>query len=107
MELSKKNVKIILGIITFAIALLVASQNISVVITIWNSILKIFSPVIVAFAIAFMLNIPMMIIETKIFGFMKKSNKKVVYCHAQPREYHPHPRCLRGEQHGLLRYGLY
>lgn len=78
MELSKKNVKIILGIITFAIALLVASQNISVVITIWNSILKIFSPVIVAFAIAFMLNIPMMIIETKIFGFMKKSNKKVV-----------------------------
>ncbi len=78
MELSKKNVKIILGIITFGIFLLVASQNISIVISAWNTVLKILAPVIVAFAIAFILNIPMSIIENRFLGFMKKSNKKVV-----------------------------
>lgn len=78
MELSKKNVKIILGIITFGIFLLVASQNLSVVLSAWNTVLKILAPVIVAFAIAFILNIPMSIIENRFLGFMKKSNKKVV-----------------------------
>ena len=78
MEFTKKNIKIILGIITFSIALLVASQNFHVVMSIWKSILEIMAPVIVAFAIAFILNIPMMTIENKILGFMKKSEKKLV-----------------------------
>ena len=78
MEFSKKNVKIILGIVTFGIILLTASQHLSIVISAWNTVLKIFAPLIVAFAIAFILNIPMTIIETKLLRFMTKSNKKIV-----------------------------
>ena len=78
MEFTKRNIKIILGIITFSIALLVASQNFGVVLSIWKSFLEIMAPIIVAFAIAFILNIPMMTIENKILGFMKKSDKKFV-----------------------------
>lgn len=78
MEFTKKNIKTILGIITFAIVIFTVSQNLSVVTLVWSKLLKILAPVIVGFCLAFILNIPMTIIETKILGPMKKSNKKIV-----------------------------
>ena len=78
MEFTKKNIKTILGIITFAIVIFTISQNLSVVTLVWTKLLKILAPVIVGFCLAFILNIPMTIIETKILAPMKKSNKNIV-----------------------------
>lgn len=78
MEFTKKNIKTILGIITFAVVIFTVSQNLSVVTLVWSKLLKILAPVIVGFCLAFILNIPMTIIETKILAPMKKSKKKIV-----------------------------
>ena len=78
MELSKKNIKKILGIITFAIILLAVSQNLTTVFNFLSGVLKILAPVIVGLSLAFMLNILMSVLERRVFAFMKKSKKKVV-----------------------------
>lgn len=78
MELSKKNVKIILGIITFGILLFSATQHLSAVGAFLGGILKIVAPLIVGFCLAFILNIIMTVLEDKIFGFMSKSKKAFV-----------------------------
>ena len=49
MEFTKKNIKTILGIITFAIVIFTVSQNLSVVTLVWSKLLKILAPVIVGF----------------------------------------------------------
>ena len=59
MEFSKKNIKIILGIITFGIVLFTVSQNLSAVAGFLSGVLKILAPVIVGFCLAFILNILM------------------------------------------------
>ena len=76
MELSKKNTFRILGIITFSIALLAISQRLELVGTVISKTLEIFAPVIVGVSLAFILNIPMRILETKVFVFLKKSKFK-------------------------------
>lgn len=78
MELSKKNIKKILGIITFAIILLAVSQNLTTVFNFLSGVLKILAPVIVGLSLAFMLNILMSVLERRVFAFMKKSKKRVV-----------------------------
>ena len=78
MELSKKNIKKILGIITFAIILLAVSQNLTAVMGFLSGVLGILAPVIVGLALAFMLNILMSVLERRVFAFMKKSKKRVV-----------------------------
>lgn len=78
MELSKKNVKIILGIITFGILLFSATQHLSAVGAFLGGILKIVAPLIVGFCLAFILNIIMTLLENKVFGFMSKSKKAFV-----------------------------
>ena len=78
MELSKKNIKKILGIITFAIILLAVSQNLTTVMGFLSGVLGILAPVIVGLALAFMLNILMNVLERRVFAFMKKSKKRVV-----------------------------
>ncbi len=78
MELSKKNIKKILGIITFAIILLAVSQNLTAVMGFLSGILGILAPVIVGLVLAFMLNILMNVLERRVFAFMKKSKKRVV-----------------------------
>ena len=75
MELSKKNVKIILGIITFGILLFSATQHLSAVLAFLGGILKIVAPLIVGFCLAFILNIIMTLLEDKVWGFMGKSKK--------------------------------
>ncbi len=78
MELSKKNVKIILGIITFGILLFSATQHLSAVLAFLGGILKIVAPLIVGFCLAFILNIIMTLLEDKVWGFMGKSKKAFV-----------------------------
>lgn len=76
MELSKKNIKIILGIITFGILLFSATQHLSAVGAFLAGIIKIIAPLIVGFCLAFILNIIMTVLENKVFGFMSKSKKR-------------------------------
>ena len=76
MDLSKKNIKKILGIITFGIVLFTLSQNLSSVASFFKGLLAICAPLIVGFCLAFMLNIPMNILENKTFKGLKTSKKK-------------------------------
>ncbi|MBO5333120.1 MAG: AI-2E family transporter [Clostridia bacterium] len=84
MDFSKKNIKTILGLISFAIVVFTISQNLSVVAIVWAKLLKILAPVIVGFCLAFILNIPMTIIEKKLLSPMSKSNKKIVNKFVRP-----------------------
>lgn len=78
MDLSKKNIKKILAIITFGIVLFTISQNLSSVGLFFKSILAICAPLIIGFCLAFILNIPMNVLEDKAFKRMKTSKKKIV-----------------------------
>lgn len=78
MEFSKKNVKTILGIITFGIVLFSISQNLTAVAGFFAGFIKILAPVIVGFCLAFILNILMNFFEKKVFKAMGKSKKRVV-----------------------------
>ncbi len=78
MDLTNKNIKKILGIITFGIVLFTLSQNLTSVGHFLKGVLAICAPLIVGFCLAFMLNIPMNLLENKVFKGMKNSKKKVV-----------------------------
>ncbi|MBO5944160.1 MAG: AI-2E family transporter [Clostridia bacterium] len=78
MEFSKKNIKIILGIITFAIGLFAVSQNLTSVLGFLAGVVKIFAPVITGFCLAFILNILMNFFENKVFKGLGKSKKRVL-----------------------------
>ncbi len=77
MDLSKKNIKKILGIITFGIVLFTLSQNLSSVASFFKGLLAICAPLIVGFCLGFILNIPMNILEQKVFKGLKTSKKTV------------------------------
>ena len=78
MDLTKKNIKKILAIITFGIVLFTISQNLTSVVSFLKGILDILAPLLVGFCLAFILNIPMNILEKKVFKKMGESNKKAV-----------------------------
>lgn len=78
MEFTKKNVKTILGFITFAVMLFAISQNLTSVLEFLAGIVKILAPVIVGFCLAFILNILMNFFEKKVFKFLANSKKKAV-----------------------------
>ena len=77
MNLNKKNTTKILLIITFAILLFTASQNISNIIDIFSWFMGIISPFIIGFCIAFVLNVIMRFFEEKVFAFLTKRNFKI------------------------------
>ncbi len=76
MDLGKKNIKIILGIITFGIVLFTISQNLTAVAGFFAGFIKILAPIIVGFCLAFILNILMNFFEKKVFKKLNKSKKK-------------------------------
>lgn len=78
MDLSKKNIKKILGIITFAVILFTLSQNLSSVASFFKGALAVFASTIIGFCLAFILNIPMNVLENKVFKGMKISKNKAV-----------------------------
>ena len=84
MEFSKKNIKIILGLITFGIVLFAISQNLTAVAGFLSGIVKILAPVIVGFCLAFILNIVMNFFEKKVFKRVGKSKKRVIRSTLRP-----------------------
>ncbi len=78
MELNSKNIKRILFIIFCGAVIFSAIQNIETVFSYFGRIFSIFSPVIAAFCIAFVLNVLLSGLENKVFRFMDKSKKKFI-----------------------------
>lgn len=84
MDLTNKNIKKILGIITFGIVLFTISQNLSSVASFFSGLLTIIAPLIVGFCLAFMLNIPMNVLENKVFKGLKSSKNKAAFKMLRP-----------------------
>ncbi len=72
MELNKDNIKKILGLITFAILLYVGLQNLVLVIGAVYFIFNLIFPLVLGAAIAFVINVPMKAVETRLFQKAKK-----------------------------------
>ncbi|MFR5782009.1 MAG: hypothetical protein ACLUEK_09305 [Oscillospiraceae bacterium] len=75
MKLDRKNVRIILLIITFAVVLYTAAQNLAAiygaVATVWN----VFGVVITGLAMAFVLNVPLKLFENRVFYGMSEDRR--------------------------------
>lgn len=78
MELNSKNIKKIILIIFCGALIFSALQNFSAVLLVISKIFGIFSPIIAALCIAFVLNVLLTALETKVFKFMDNSRKKFV-----------------------------
>jgi predicted PurR-regulated permease PerM len=76
MELNKKNVKYILGIIFFGIILFTLLQNIGSVLDFVSRIFTLISPVVTGLCMAFVLNVLLRVMETYIFSFLGRSKRK-------------------------------
>lgn len=78
MEFNKKNVRIILLVITFAVVLFTVAQNLASVYgavrTVWN----VFGVVITGLAMAFVLNVPLKLFENRLFYGMSEDRRPVV-----------------------------
>lgn len=78
MKLDRKNVRIILLIITFAVVLFTAAQNLAAiygaVATVWN----VFGVVITGLAMAFVLNVPLKLFENRVFYGMSEDRRPYV-----------------------------
>lgn len=78
MELNSKNIKKLL-LLTLGIAIIFcAVLNLGATLSIIGKVMSFFSPVITALCVAFVLNVLLTALETKVFKFMDKSHKKFV-----------------------------
>ena len=84
MELNSKNIKKILLIIFSGTLIFTAIQNFESTVGVISKIFSLFSPIIAAFCIAFVLNVLLIALETKAFFFMDKSRKKIVKALKRP-----------------------
>lgn len=84
MELNTKNIKRILLIIFLGALIYTAVQNANDVLAVIGNIFSIFAPIIAALCIAFVLNVLLTALETKLFKFMDKSNKKFILSLKRP-----------------------
>lgn len=78
MELNSKNIKKILLIIFLGAMIFTAFQNFDIVFSGISKALSVFSPVITALCIAFVLNVMLTALETKVFKFWDKSKRKFI-----------------------------
>ena len=78
MELNSKNIKKILFIILFGVIAFTAFQNLNYISRFLSKTLRVFNPVITALCIAFVLNVLLTVLETKVFSFMDKSPRRFV-----------------------------
>lgn len=72
MELNKKNILRILGIITFAIVLFGLVQRFETVVLTVQIVLGLLSPILIGLALAFIINVPMSFIERTVFRNKKQ-----------------------------------
>ena len=78
MELNSKNIKKIIFIIFCGAIIFAAFQNLGSVMGAISKIYSVFSPVIAALCIAFVLNVLLTALETKVFSFLDNAKKKFV-----------------------------
>lgn len=78
MELNSKNIKKILLIIFFGALIFTAFQNSASVLSGIGTVISVFSPIIAALCIAFVLNILLVALETKVFKFWDNAKKPFV-----------------------------
>lgn len=78
MNLTKKNKKAIMSLIIFTGVVLWCVLNYKLFVDLICFILKLILPIIVGVGIAFIINVPMKLIETKIFKIYKRKHKKFV-----------------------------
>jgi predicted PurR-regulated permease PerM len=78
MELNSKNIKKIILIIFLGAIIFATFQNLGLVFAGLKTVIKVFSPVIAALCVAFVLNIPLNMFENKVFKFWDKSKHKFV-----------------------------
>ena len=78
MELNSKNIKKILLIILLGVIAFTALQNFDRVLSLLGTVISVFRPVITALCIAFVLNILLSVLETKVFRFMDSSKYGLV-----------------------------
>lgn len=76
--MNKKQIKSILGIITFGVLLFALVQNFSLAWAALGKIYAVFAPVVTGFCIAFVLNVLLRVLEGKVFGWMRGSKRKWV-----------------------------
>ncbi len=78
MNLNKKNMRQIMVLIIFAAIMLWLVFNYGIFISLIKFSVKLLMPVIVGICIAFILNVPMKLIETKVFKIEKRKHKKII-----------------------------
>ena len=78
MKLDRKTVRTILFIITFAVALYTAAQNLRAIYQAVCSVWGVFSVVITGLAIAFVLNVPLKLFEERVFYGLSEDRRAVV-----------------------------
>lgn len=79
MELNSKNIKKILLIVFLSSVIVASVFNLDGVLGFFAKIFSFISPVVLALCIAFVLNVPLKALETKVFKFMDKSRHKFVH----------------------------
>lgn len=77
MNLNKKDIKKIILIITISIVIFLGLQNISVVYNSIKFLMGLMTPLIFGFCTAFILNVPLKVIEGRIFAPLNKKNFKI------------------------------
>ena len=78
MELNSINIKKILLIVFLGAVIFTAVQKVGSVFWVVSRIFSLFTPIIAALCIAFVLNVLLTALETKVFFFMDKAKKKIV-----------------------------
>ncbi len=78
MELNSKNIKKIIFLIFCAAFIFICFSNLGAVFAFLGKLIGFFSPVIAALCIAFVLNVLLTALETKLFSFMDKAKKNIV-----------------------------
>ena len=79
MELNSKNIKKILLIILLGSIIFAAVHNLGSLFGFLSIVFSIFTPVITALCIAFILNVPLTFLETKAFKFWKCGKSKILW----------------------------
>ena len=78
MELNSKTIKKILLIVFLSAIIVCGVFNMSQVLAFFTKIFSFISPVVLALCIAFILNVPLRLLENKVFAFMDKSRRKFI-----------------------------
>ena len=78
MKIDRKNVRTILLIITFAVLLYTAAQNLASVYGAVRTVWRVFGVVITGLAMAFVLNVPLKLFENRVFYGMSEDRRPLV-----------------------------